>query len=117
MSKNRIVFLIGLLLLLIPFTGFPSVWKSFFHIIFGLVLVGLSFSASLKRRGRLGGQKSRVRQARQYNTTVSEKAEVDKMTTPILAVEPAVEEIAEIKQEKSQSDVSVEVAKKEVSEI
>jgi hypothetical protein len=50
MSKNRIVFVIGSILFLIPFLGFPSSWKTFFSIVSGLILISLSLSNSIKRR-------------------------------------------------------------------
>jgi len=50
MSKNKLVFSIGFVLLLMPFLGFPPLWKNFFSVIFGLTLIGLSFSVAAKRR-------------------------------------------------------------------
>lgn len=50
MTKNRIVLYIGLFLFLIPFLGFPSKWEAFFQIVFGLILMSISFSATIKRR-------------------------------------------------------------------
>ncbi len=50
MSKNKLVFSIGLVLLVMPLLGFPPLWKNFFSIVFGLTLVGLSFSVAAKRR-------------------------------------------------------------------
>jgi hypothetical protein len=50
MSKNKIVFAIGFILLLMPFLGFPSSWENFLSFMFGLVLVAMSFSVAAKRR-------------------------------------------------------------------
>ncbi len=50
MSKNRIVFIVGIILVLIQHLGFPSKWKTFFLTISGLVLISLSLSNSVKRR-------------------------------------------------------------------
>ena len=50
MSKNNIILSVGIILLLIPFLGFPSNWENFIDIAFGIVLVGLSFSVIIKRR-------------------------------------------------------------------
>lgn len=49
---------------LIPFTGFPSSWKSFFVIASGLILISLSIKVSLPRRG------SKARQKREKVTPV-----------------------------------------------
>ncbi len=50
MSKNNIIFFIGAVLFLMPFLGFPSLWENFFNIVFGVWLMGLSFSVAIKRR-------------------------------------------------------------------
>ena len=50
MSKNKIVFLIGFILLITPFLGFPVSWKNFIFFLFGVILIALSFSAATKRR-------------------------------------------------------------------
>ena len=67
MSKNNIVFLIGLLLFLMPVLfGFPPRWKDFIDIVFGLILIILSFSVAIKRRSSI--RKSR-RNRKSLNTT------------------------------------------------
>lgn len=50
MSKNKIVFSIGLILVIMPILGFPVHWKTFISIILGLSLISLSFSVAAKRR-------------------------------------------------------------------
>lgn len=90
MSKNKIVLIIGILLLLIPLTGFPSSWKSFMHIAFGLILIALSFSNSLKRRS--AGRKS-VRTKKETSTPVSLAKEA-KGQTSIEAVQKETSNMA-----------------------
>lgn len=50
MSKNKIVFSIGLILVVMPILGFPVHWKTFISVILGLSLISLSFSVAAKRR-------------------------------------------------------------------
>jgi membrane protein implicated in regulation of membrane protease activity len=50
MSKNKIVFVIGVVSMMMPFLGFPSSWEDFFSFAIGLVLVALSFSVAVRRR-------------------------------------------------------------------
>lgn len=50
MSKNKIVFTIGFILLLMPFLGFPTSWENFISFAGGLSLIVLSFSVAAKRR-------------------------------------------------------------------
>ncbi len=50
MSKNRIILTIGVILVLNPFLGFPSSWETVLYILFGFILVILSFFVSIKRR-------------------------------------------------------------------
>ena len=42
MSTNRVIFVIGLLVLAVPFTGFPRSWEEGFLIVAGLALILLS---------------------------------------------------------------------------
>jgi len=39
MKSYKIIFIIGILLLLLPFFGIPSLWKEWTGFVFGLVLV------------------------------------------------------------------------------
>ena len=66
MSKNKIVFFIGVVLLIMPFLGFPPSWKSFISIVFGITLVVLSFSAAAKRRASA----RRTRRIRQQGVSI-----------------------------------------------
>lgn len=50
MSKNTAILGIGIIFLLMPFLGFPTTWKNFFDVIFGVTLIALSFSVAIKRR-------------------------------------------------------------------
>jgi hypothetical protein len=61
MSKNRIVLTIGILLIILPFLGFPSRYENFFVIILGLGLIVLSVSNSIKRRSLKDGSVSHYR--------------------------------------------------------
>jgi hypothetical protein len=53
MSKNKIEFLIGVLVLLMPFLGFPVGLKGVFYVLLGAALIGLSVSRRVER-GTLG---------------------------------------------------------------
>jgi uncharacterized membrane protein len=44
MSKESIVFTTGLLLLIIPHLGIPEVWKFYFLIVSGVLLVSIGYS-------------------------------------------------------------------------
>ena len=50
MSKNRIVAAVGIILFLMPILGFTTHQKNFFLVVFGLVLISLSLSQSIKKR-------------------------------------------------------------------
>ena len=43
MTKQRIIFILGIWVGLLPFLGFPSSWKSIFFAISGLILVYISY--------------------------------------------------------------------------
>lgn len=42
MKYRRTVFIIGLIVLLMPFLGFPRLWKTIFFVVAGLLLMTLS---------------------------------------------------------------------------
>lgn len=44
MSKQRIVFLIGLWVAVLPFLGFPDSWKNVLFVLSGFFLMWLGFS-------------------------------------------------------------------------
>ena len=50
MSKNRIVAAVGIILFLMPILGFTTNQKNFFMVVFGIALIALSLSHSIKRR-------------------------------------------------------------------
>ncbi len=49
-TQNRILFLIGLLILLVPFLGFPSRYESFFLSVAGLSVIVLAFMYARNKR-------------------------------------------------------------------
>lgn len=64
MINKKSTFFLGIFIFLIPFTGFPSSWKSFFVVLSGLILIFLSIKISIPRRG------SKLRQKREKVTPV-----------------------------------------------
>lgn len=43
MSKESIAIVLGLLIALMPFLGFPGSWKAVFSIVFGITIAGIVF--------------------------------------------------------------------------
>ena len=50
MSRNQIVFILGLLLVLVSLSGFPRMWKMYFMIFTGVVLMLLALRNYWLRR-------------------------------------------------------------------
>lgn len=50
MSKNSLVAVVGLLVAVMPFLGFPGTWKSYFFIVAGLFLIFLAFLNHRERK-------------------------------------------------------------------
>ena len=75
MSRESIVFTIGILLLVIPHLGIPDAWKLYFYIVAGLILViagySLRRSAYLRRIESENGE----RQADSYVEQMGGKRE------------------------------------------
>lgn len=49
-SKNRLILILGVLVALMPFSGFPASWKNFFYIAFGLIISTFSFLLARHKR-------------------------------------------------------------------
>ncbi len=45
MSKKRTIILLGILTAILPLTGFPGAWRSFFTFVFGVAISALAFIA------------------------------------------------------------------------
>lgn len=45
MSKKRTIILLGILTAILPLTGFPGAWRSFFTFVFGVTISALAFIA------------------------------------------------------------------------
>lgn len=43
MSKELVVIILGLLVALMPYLGFPGSWKTVFSIVIGIVIAGIAF--------------------------------------------------------------------------
>ncbi len=50
MITNRRTLLLGIFIILIPFLGFPSLWKTFLIIVSGVILVRSSLSITLPKK-------------------------------------------------------------------
>ena len=44
MSKGTMAFLLGILLILLPYLGIPSVWKQYTYVALGIILVLLGYA-------------------------------------------------------------------------
>ncbi|MFZ2621037.1 MAG: hypothetical protein WAX85_00525 [Minisyncoccia bacterium] len=50
MIKHKSTFFLGLFIFLVPFTGFPTFWKTTFIVLSGLALIGLSTKVVLPKK-------------------------------------------------------------------
>ncbi len=49
-SKNRLILILGIFTALMPFLGFPAIWKNFFYFVFGISISTLSFLIARHKR-------------------------------------------------------------------
>lgn len=56
MSKETIISLLGLYLIILPFLGFPQTWKTVMFILIGTSLVFLGYILRQKRSKNLSGE-------------------------------------------------------------
>lgn len=102
-SKNRLILILGILVALMPFLGFPTSWKNFFYFVFGLGVATLSFL--MARHKRIGKKihhkkdksvvfsKKEIVQSNYAEPIVEEEPVIE--AEPIVEVEPIVEEFKE----------------------
>lgn len=50
MPKNRVIIVLGALIALLPFLGFPHLWEAFFQVVAGLAIILLSIWATIDKR-------------------------------------------------------------------
>lgn len=50
MSRNKTMLLIGILVAIMPFLGFPSSWKTLFYVLFGVILIIAATVGHVRRR-------------------------------------------------------------------
>jgi hypothetical protein len=53
MPKNRVIIILGTCVALLPILGFPKVWESFFQVVAGLGIIGVSIWANIDRKLKL----------------------------------------------------------------
>lgn len=80
MPKNRIIIVLGVLIALQPFLGFPRSWESFFQILIGFLIVLLSVWASIDKYLTLKA-KAQKRQAQKKRMA---EMEANKTTEPLI---------------------------------
>lgn len=77
MSKSRFIIAIGVIIALLPFLGFPHSWESFFQVVAGLGIVGLSVWTRIDKKLTLKA-KAAKRQAKK----IAEVETVEKAQEP-----------------------------------
>lgn len=50
MPKNKIIISLGVFVALLPVLGFPPAWESFFEVLAGLSIVGVSIWATIDKK-------------------------------------------------------------------
>ncbi|PIP55810.1 MAG: hypothetical protein CO183_02700 [Candidatus Zambryskibacteria bacterium CG_4_9_14_3_um_filter_42_9] len=74
MPKNRIIVVLGVLVALQPFLGFPRVWEMFFQVIVGMLIVILSVWASIDKYLTLKAKAQRRQVYRHKEIEIQEEA-------------------------------------------
>ncbi len=60
MSKNKIILILGILVAIMPWLGFPSSWKDVFYFLAGAVMVIVAVIGHSRRRSALSIGKTEV---------------------------------------------------------
>ena len=72
MAKSKIIITIGIIIALLPFLGFPHSWESFFQVVAGLAIVGVSVWTRIDKK-ITQKVKARARQARKIVSPESDE--------------------------------------------
>lgn len=56
MRKERTLFVIGLWVVVLPFSGFPSTWRTLFFVVTGLVIMYIAYLFYLEAKRRILGE-------------------------------------------------------------
>jgi len=54
MRKERSLFVIGLLIIVLPYSGFPSSWRTFLFVLLGLCVVYIAYLFYIQAKSNLG---------------------------------------------------------------
>jgi hypothetical protein len=60
MSRNKIILLIGILVAIMPFLGFPTAWKTIFYLLFGAILIIVAVVGHVERRSVTHGDREQI---------------------------------------------------------
>lgn len=59
MRKERTLFILGLWIIVLPFSGFPSSWRTVLFVLTGLALVYLAYLFYLEAKARIPGDETK----------------------------------------------------------
>jgi hypothetical protein len=79
MPKNRIIIVLGILVALQPFIGFPQMWEFFLQISLGILIVLFSTWATIDKRLTLKAkaQKRQLHKQREKELEMNRQSEAD----------------------------------------
>ena len=58
MQKINTILALGVLVILLPFLGFPQSWDNFFYVISGLVIVSMAYLLKVNRKQKVSPDES-----------------------------------------------------------
>lgn len=76
MSKKQWLMIIGVLIIALPFLGFPSNWDTVFYVIFGIIIIAISyrFDSGRDMKGEKSSAKPYIEQ-RNDSVTINSDSE------------------------------------------
>lgn len=61
MRKERTLLIIGIWVIILPFLGFPSLWKNVLFVVTGLMITYLAYLFNFEKKSRLSRIENRVK--------------------------------------------------------
>lgn len=76
MPKNKLIVVLGVVIALQPFLGFPNLWESYFQIVAGALIVLLSIWSSIDKRLTLKARAQRRQIHKRRTREIVEESQI-----------------------------------------
>lgn len=96
MKNSKTILTLGVIIALLPYTGFPSIWKVYLFTIFGVIIAVLAFRITLQERNNTAvSAENTVPEDSEYTSDIPDTSYVS-TDTPSLEEESPLSEMKQV---------------------